>query len=216
MRSPLGTCREFSSHDLATLYGRAHDLMRNIDALQPQEAFDELLKYLYFKESLEAENGTLFEKRVSTSDGGFASGVATSARALFARQVRESKSPAAREVWKEGTFQLSDAALTALDELMRDVSFRSLDIDVRSAAFREFLPAEIRRGLGIYLTPDGIVRMAVEIVNPEKGARVYDPACGSGTSSKRSAAGETRALRCAVLLRFSAPTRARGWCYSRS
>ena len=27
--------------------------MRNIDGLQPQEAFDELLKYLYFKQNFE-------------------------------------------------------------------------------------------------------------------------------------------------------------------
>lgn len=31
-------------YDLSGLYRRAHDMMRNIDGLQPQEAFDELLK----------------------------------------------------------------------------------------------------------------------------------------------------------------------------
>jgi|TARA_Y100000294_G_C8463390_1_gene299613 type I restriction enzyme M protein len=29
--------------------------MRNVDGLQPQEAFDELLKYLFFKQNYEAE-----------------------------------------------------------------------------------------------------------------------------------------------------------------
>ena len=43
-----------SSYDLAGLYRRAHALMRNVDGLQPQEAFDELLKYLAFRQHEEA------------------------------------------------------------------------------------------------------------------------------------------------------------------
>lgn len=39
---------------LAHLYDQAHNLMRNIDGLQPQEAFDELLKYVFFKQTCEA------------------------------------------------------------------------------------------------------------------------------------------------------------------
>src|SRR5690349_1673383 len=40
---------------LAGLYREAHNEMRNIDGLQPQEAFDELLKYLLLKETAAAE-----------------------------------------------------------------------------------------------------------------------------------------------------------------
>ena len=36
---------------LASLYSRAHDIMRNVDGLQPQEAFDELLKFLFCRQS---------------------------------------------------------------------------------------------------------------------------------------------------------------------
>ena len=35
--------------------------MRNIDGLQPQEAFDELLKYLYFKQNFEIHEALLEE-----------------------------------------------------------------------------------------------------------------------------------------------------------
>ena len=39
---------------LASIYRESHNIMRNIDGLQPQEAFDELLKYLFFKQNYEA------------------------------------------------------------------------------------------------------------------------------------------------------------------
>ena len=39
---------------LLAVYGKAHDIMRNVDGLQPQESFDELLKFLFFKEMSEA------------------------------------------------------------------------------------------------------------------------------------------------------------------
>lgn len=46
---------------------------------------------------------------------------------------------------------------------------------------RQFLTPEIRKGLGIYLTPDEVVREAVLFLNPPAGSLVIDPACGSGT-----------------------------------
>src|SRR5690606_31382906 len=43
------------------------------------------------------------------------------------------------------------------------------------------LTPEMRKGLGIYLTPDDVVKMMVEFVRPKADEAVYDPACGSGT-----------------------------------
>ena len=40
---------------LAELYQKAHNLMRNSDGLQPQEALDELLKYLFLKQQQETQ-----------------------------------------------------------------------------------------------------------------------------------------------------------------
>ena len=45
---------------LASIYREAHNMMRNIDGLQPQESFDEILKFLFFKENdeiLQTKNG---------------------------------------------------------------------------------------------------------------------------------------------------------------
>ncbi len=44
-----------TTRELSAIYRHAHNIMRNVDGLQPQEAFDELLKYLFFKQNYEAE-----------------------------------------------------------------------------------------------------------------------------------------------------------------
>ena len=71
------------------------------------------------------------------------------------------------EVWKSKKLHLSDAALAKVHPLFVNIDFRELPFDIRSAALREFLSPEIRRGLGIYLTPDAVSRMMVAIVSPD-------------------------------------------------
>lgn len=173
-----------NSKKLASLYGDAHNMMRNIDGLQPQESFDELLKFLFFKESTEGVTPPELALE-STVDplGRFTAPVA----AITKQMRKEFKSfvksapPAIRQVWPNGTFRLSDDCLSGVANLFAAVRLTNLGLDVRSAAIREFMPPEIRKGLGIYLTPDEVVRATVEIVAPIPADKVLDPACGSGT-----------------------------------
>ncbi len=170
-------------YTLASLYSRAHDVMRNVDGLQPQEAFDELLKFLFFKQANEEAGPQLS----SSPDFGF-NGLFTELgkqlvidiRMAFSNYVNTFNSWFS-ELWKDTSFHLSDAALLALWQLFENIEFAAVPFDVRSAALKEFLSPEMRRGLGIYLTPDDVVKMMVEFVNPSPEKIVYDPACGSGT-----------------------------------
>ncbi|MEV5206109.1 class I SAM-dependent DNA methyltransferase [Micromonospora sp. NPDC053740] len=51
--------------------------------------------------------------------------------------------------------------------------------EVYEYCLEKFALAEGRRG-GEYFTPKSIVKLLVEILEPQPGERVYDPACGSG------------------------------------
>jgi len=169
---------------LAALYSQAHNLMRNIDGLQPQESFDELLKYLFYQESLETENVQVPElTMLLEASGDFLPDthkVAAQIRREFARQVKKGNSWVV-QVWPDSRFRLSDKALAGIQQLFAGVNLRSLPLDIRSEALKEFMAPEMRRGLGIYLTPESVVRAMVAIVKPKAGSRVLDPACGSGT-----------------------------------
>lgn len=152
---------------LASLYRDASNMMRGLDGLQPQEAFDELLKYLVVLQGDDPE--------VRRGDGAVGA-----IRSAFVRHLRR-RGGGARELWSDEKIRLSDAALARLDALFAGVELAALDFDVRAAALRAFLGPEVRRGLGIFLTPDSLVRAIVTAASPPAGARVYDPACGAGT-----------------------------------
>ncbi len=168
-------------HQLAALYHRAHDAMRNIDGLQPQEAFEELLKVLFFKQVNEELGPKLLSVRESTpltkKEG---RDLVLAIRSTFSTYV-ENLNSWFKDLWQDKKFHLSDSALLALWQMFSHLKLSQIAFDLRSAALKEFLSPEIRRGLGIYLTPDDVVKMMVEFVAPTHKQSVYDPACGSGT-----------------------------------
>ena len=84
-------------------------------------------------------------------------------------------------MWQDKSLRLSDTALLGVHELLEKVDFSAIGIDTRSAALNEFMPSELRRGLGIFPTPNGVDQMMVEIASPGVASRVLDPACGTGT-----------------------------------
>lgn len=170
-----------ANYNLSALYRRAHDMMRNVDGLQPQEAFDELLKFLFFKQANEDKGPKLiFPTEVNSLSKDESRKLAGEVRVIFADYV-ETFNSWFRELWRDEKFHLSDTGLITLCQYFRDVDFSKVPFDIRSTALREFLSSEMRRGLGIYLTPDDVVRMTVEFVNPTPEQSVYDLACGSGT-----------------------------------
>ena len=172
-----------TAHQLASLYGRAHDLMRSSDGLQPLEAFDELLKYLLFRERSEDLGEVVAEPSLFVAGSLFASdpeGTASSIQRLFAECLRED-APWALQLWPDARFRISATTLLQVHDLFRELKLDDVPFDMRSSALSQFLTPGMRRSLGIYLTPDDIVRMVVELVAASPGQRVYDPACGSGT-----------------------------------
>ena len=173
----------FNVHVLSGIYRRAHDLMRNIDGLQPQEAFDELLKYISLKETLEKHGLNPSSPFTLMGSDGLSSVQAKQAaklRKIFSDHLPEMGQGAA-DLWKDARFRLSDKCLIGLHDLFQPLQFSSIPFDLRSAALREFLAAHTRKALGIFLTPDEVARMMVDFVSPRPGDKVCDPACGTAT-----------------------------------
>lgn len=156
---------------LTTLYNRAHDLMRNADGLHPQDAFNELLKYLYFKIQNELHGPDLIESKQDSAE---------QINSLFSNYLKKTHNWT-EHMWQEKRFFLSSNTLNNLHSIFKDIKFLEISMDVKSAALRSFLVPEMRRGLGIFFTPDDVVKMMVEYMEPRVGQKILDPACGAGT-----------------------------------
>lgn len=155
---------------LAELFAAAHDDMRSLDGLQPQEAFDELLKYLFVRDGLshhhQPANGSAKHELSPAQLRGYLSELSGREESVAA--------------WQTG-FRLSDQALHQLQERFADVAIAEINLDVRSAAMSHFLAPSLRRGLGIFLTPDSVAETMVQMLHPGPRCHFLDPACGSGT-----------------------------------
>ena len=181
---------------LADLYQRAHNLMWSSDGLQPQEALDELLKYLFLKQQQETEdtggNSTFPFQSLENSPSADEHD-ARKLRDAFA-EYTERSATWLTAIWPESDFRLTDPTLTALHELLNTLVLKDIAIDVLSAATRQLISPELRKGLGIFLTPDDVAKMMVEFVDPGDEDQVLDPACGSGTFLKEILARKGKAL----------------------
>ncbi len=167
------------SDALAARYRLAHNEMRNIDGFQPSEALDELLKYLLYR----SYEGKLYKAAAqidSSSDSEIISEAIKNIKSGFIEAV-DRHGGFINDIFRNKSFSMTDACLAKVHEILCSVDFFNLEIDVRSAALRSFLGPEIRKGLGIFLTPDEVVSEISRFFEYHDGDIVLDPACGSGT-----------------------------------
>jgi len=68
-------------------------------------------------------------------------------------------------------------------ELIDKEQWLSLEADVKGDAYEGLLEknaADIKGGAGQYFTPRSLINAMVEVMRPESGMKIHDPACGTG------------------------------------
>lgn len=72
-------------------------------------------------------------------------------------------------------------SVSLIDELFRQLDTRSVNADIMGDIF-EYLLEEVRESgkNGQFRTPRHVIRFMVQLLNPELGQTILDPACGSG------------------------------------
>ena len=68
-------------------------------------------------------------------------------------------------------------------ELINGETWVGLDVDVKGAIYEGLLEKnaeDVKGGAGQYFTPRPLIRAMVEVMRPQPGETIYDPACGTG------------------------------------
>lgn len=68
-------------------------------------------------------------------------------------------------------------------QMIDSVDWSGLDMDVKGEVYEGLLARnadDVRGGAGQYFTPRPVIRAIVEVMRPEPGMRIWDPACGTG------------------------------------
>ena len=68
-------------------------------------------------------------------------------------------------------------------ELINKENWLSLEADVKGDAYEGLLEknaADVKGGAGQYFTPRALINAIVEVMKPQPGIKIHDPACGTG------------------------------------
>ena len=75
---------------------------------------------------------------------------------------------------------LSERALAFIVSELYRYDLTNSEIDAKGAAYQEIVGTNLRGDRGQYFTPRGVVKLAVDILDPKANECVLDPACGTG------------------------------------
>jgi type I restriction enzyme M protein len=81
---------------------------------------------------------------------------------------------------KADTLKLDDESLAYVVGELQNYCVMDADRDAIGDAFEVFIGPALRGAEGQFFTPRNVVQMMVEILDPQPGEKIIDPACGSG------------------------------------
>ncbi len=80
----------------------------------------------------------------------------------------------------EEELEIQPFDLSFIISKMENYSLLNADRDIIADAFEELIGNSFRGGEGQFFTPRNIVQMMIDMLQPQSGERIIDPACGSG------------------------------------
>lgn len=169
---------ELKRIDLAELnrrFQRCHDAIWESGKRDPAQSFDEMSMLMvakYYDEN-KTPVGGYYRFQIGTNED--APMVASRIRRVFSESKGQNPS-----VFATSNITVSDQIVYRVVETLQDISLKDTDIDAKGRAFEKFLKLTFKGELGQYFTPLEIKDFMVEMVGPDEGDFVVDPACGSG------------------------------------
>jgi len=174
-RRPL---RVAGGDSLLRAFKRCHDYLYGNQSMRGDRAFWQLL-YLIFCKILDEQQSSrkFFVGATEANSERGRRQISDRINELF-EQVRKKEY---RDVF-DGTerLELNERALAYVAGELSRYSLLSTDTDAKGLAYEAITSTTLKRERGQFFTPRNVIRMMVEMVNPEPDKLVFDPACGSG------------------------------------
>lgn len=164
--------------NLLFAFKRCHNYIAGSQGLQKPEAFWELLKVIFCKiedeRSFEDLKFYITNREQRSPDG-----------QLKCKMRLEKLFDAVREKYSQifkpnETLELNRSVLSYVVSQLQNMSLLDSSVDVKGVAYEEIVGSNLRGDRGEFFTPRNACKMAVAMLDPEPGARIADPACGTG------------------------------------
>ncbi|MFI9201789.1 class I SAM-dependent DNA methyltransferase [Streptomyces sp. NPDC053048] len=186
--SSLATMRRADEAMLRFAFRRCHNYIHGNEGLPKDAAFWQFLYVLFAKlydERLVREEGREPRFYVDSDDLADAAKNDAGSPAVAAR-IKELFDEVKGVYAKEKLFNeydrltLGDGALTFITSELYTYSIHDTSLDALGTAYQELVGDNLRGDRGQYFTPNGAVRLMVEMLDPQLDQTVFDPCCGTG------------------------------------
>jgi type I restriction enzyme M protein len=168
--------RVAAGDSLLRAFNHCHDYL-STHGLRDEKAFWQLLYLIFAKIVDEQQSKRLFF--VGATERNTPEGQARIAKRIHA--LFDTVKGQVKDVF-DGYERLepNDRSLAYVAAQLARFDLLSADTDAKGMAFEAITSHTLKQKKGQFFTPRNVIRMMVEMVDPQPGKRVLDPACGSG------------------------------------
>jgi len=176
--------------ELIQAFSYADDLLRQEGMREGVERFTEFSNLLFLKliDEIEEDREKIGEKRRLDKEYCWSYFQNKSAKDLM-NYINDTVLPrlvdkynGSGDVFNKELGIKNEEILKKIVDKLSELTLSNTDSDIKGDAFEYFLKNSITVGndLGEYFTPRHIVKLIVDLVDPDFGDKVYDPCCGTG------------------------------------
>jgi type I restriction enzyme M protein len=175
----LAQLKPFEGKEFADLLHQCHNIIRNNEHLDPAAAFDEIAKILFIKVWVERrlkerkERKNLFTVQFLESQIG-----KNPINSLFEETKEAYRTDKIFE--DDERINLRPATVESIVKKLESYNLSETSEDVKGIAFERFLGGTFRGEIGQFFTPRPVVEFIVQMLDPQEGELICDPASGSG------------------------------------
>ena len=159
--------------NLLFVFKTCHNHIHVNDGLQKQPAFFELLKEIFCKIQYERNIYTTSEER-SNPDGQL------TVKKRISKIFEGVKKKYGKIFDSNDEIKLSPRSLAYIVSELQKYSLLKTNIDIKGKAYEEIVGANLRGDRGEFFTPRNVMKMTVEMINPQIDEKVLDSSCGTG------------------------------------
>lgn len=172
--------RAFNRKEFQELLLDCHNILRDVHKMDPGRAFDTISKILFVKMYVErsGSHGTFTTDFVEGRKKYRTKSTSALHEELFEETKEYYKSD---DLFAAGDrLEISEATFQRIVKKLERFDLSKTGDDIKGLAFEKFLGNTFRGELGQFFTPRPVVEFMVNLLDPQEGELICDPAAGSG------------------------------------
>ena len=178
-RPNRNTLTKACDDNLLFTFRTCHNIIYSNEGLQKQPAFFEFLKVIFCKIQDERDLLKPIEFYTTSKERNYRDGQATVYKRI-SKIFAEVKKRHSQIFDSNDEIKLNPRTLTFLVAELQKYTLLNTNIDIKGKAYEEIVGSNLRGDRGEFFTPRNVMKMAVEMINPQDNEKVCDSSCGTG------------------------------------